>query len=228
MEPTRKLFVGQFAEFLHLTLGPSFRILYYTWEKPGILATACSYGYENPQEIDQIGEMIQGLLKEQSPREELYKTNLVCEQFPDYRHHVFFIRNGDGLPQGVFVLSSNHAAKEQLLSSLESFFNLEHTPTAPPAEAESGAAIPDISTANLPKLIYQLLQDLDVDPGQNLNPNQKIQVITELNKRNVFTLKGAVPIVAQLLNTSVPTIYRYLGKINQRESNVFWEPVKLI
>lgn len=227
MELTRKLSICQFAEFLHLTLGPSYRILYYSWEKPGLLATACSYGYENPQEIDQLTELTYKLLKE-DPKEELYKTNVLCADTPDYRHNLFFFRDSDSQMQGVFVLSSNHAAKQQLLSSLESFLNLERPLVSPLTEPEELAVIPEISLTSLPKLIYQLLQDLDIDPGQNLNPNQKIQVITELNKRNIFTLKGAVPLVAQLLNTSVPTIYRYLGKLNQRESNVFWEPIKLV
>lgn len=228
MNHYKKLSICQFAEFLYLTLGPSFRILFYTWEKPGALAAACSYGYENPQEIDGITELIQKLYQEHASGEELYKTNITCTAVPDFRHNLYFFRDEAGADCGVFVLSSNYAAKQQLLASLESFFNLEASTSPSAEEAEEKTTIPDISMANLPKFIYQLLQELEIDPGQNLTPNQKIQVITELNKHNVFTLKGAVPIVAQLLNTSIPTIYRYLGKLNQRESNIFWEPIKLV
>ncbi|AGK55579.1 helix-turn-helix transcriptional regulator [Bacillus sp. 1NLA3E] len=59
-----------------------------------------------------------------------------------------------------------------------------------------------------------------VDPSL-LNPNiilkqeQKIEIIKQLYKKGIFQLKGAVSQVAELLNVSEPSIYRYLKIIDK-------------
>jgi len=59
-----------------------------------------------------------------------------------------------------------------------------------------------------------------VDPSL-LNPNiilrqeQKIEIIKQLHKKGIFQLKGAVSQVAELLNISEPSIYRYLKIIDK-------------
>ena len=52
-------------------------------------------------------------------------------------------------------------------------------------------------------------------PADRLTQTEKLQIIQLLSQKGVFTLKGAVPIVAQNLSCSQASIYRYLSKINR-------------
>ena len=50
-------------------------------------------------------------------------------------------------------------------------------------------------------------------PLDRLSPQEKIEIIRELNELGVFLLKGGVSQVATSLSISEPTVYRYLQKI---------------
>ena len=49
-------------------------------------------------------------------------------------------------------------------------------------------------------------------PAERLTPNEKMDIVAELNRRGVFLIKGAVALVATSLAASEATIYRYLNK----------------
>ncbi|MFT5700979.1 MAG: putative transcriptional regulator YheO [Desulforhopalus sp.] len=62
-------------------------------------------------------------------------------------------------------------------------------------------------------VIKRALENSSVSP-ERMNPDEKIEILRELNKDGVFQLKGSVSIVADHLATSEPTIYRYLKKLS--------------
>ena len=51
--------------------------------------------------------------------------------------------------------------------------------------------------------------------GFTLSVQQKHDVINKLYLKGIFNIKGSIPIVAKLLNTSEPSIYRYLQKLKR-------------
>lgn len=54
-------------------------------------------------------------------------------------------------------------------------------------------------------------------PGRAIHTSEKEKIILELNKRGVFATRGAVKQVADELNISSPTVYRYLRKIKEEK-----------
>ncbi len=50
----------------------------------------------------------------------------------------------------------------------------------------------------------------------SLNQAEKMTIVKELQKQGIFLLKGAVKEVAKALNTSEPSIYRYLQNLSQK------------
>lgn len=51
----------------------------------------------------------------------------------------------------------------------------------------------------------------------NFTKNDRVRIITHLNKSNLFELKGMIRIVAQGLEVSVPTVYRLLREVRVDE-----------
>ena len=52
--------------------------------------------------------------------------------------------------------------------------------------------------------------------GDRLTQDEKMEIMDILNRKGVFLLKGSVSHVAQTLHSSEASIYRYLGKLNNK------------
>lgn len=61
-------------------------------------------------------------------------------------------------------------------------------------------------------IINEILDKSDVPPDR-MTPNEKMEVVRALNQKGVFLLRGAVATVAEHLETSESTIYRYLNMV---------------
>ena len=55
-------------------------------------------------------------------------------------------------------------------------------------------------------------------PADRLTKEERLKIIQLLDQKGTFTLKGAVPVVAQKLSCSQASIYRYLSKIHQEQN----------
>ena len=53
-------------------------------------------------------------------------------------------------------------------------------------------------------------------PVERLTQDEKMEIMATLNRKGVFLLKGSVSHVAQTLHSSEASIYRYLGKLNNK------------
>lgn len=54
-----------------------------------------------------------------------------------------------------------------------------------------------------------------LESGFALSVQQKHDVINKLYLKGIFNIKGSIPIVAKFLNTSEPSIYRYLQRLKR-------------
>ncbi len=202
------------AEFLNDALGPSFSFAFYPIEDSELCEASFFMGEVNLQQRDacteQLGKIVQDC--------DIDDINNYSELSNDgaYKYNFFFMKREDTNPMGVFVILDNMGAKTQLLSEIEDFLNLKSKVTASPPARNTSLA--DLSTSSLSKLVHNLLHERGMQSNGSLTPEQKKELVLALREKGVFKLKGSIPIVAQLLNTSSPTIYRYLSQINYQEN----------
>jgi predicted transcriptional regulator YheO len=64
-------------------------------------------------------------------------------------------------------------------------------------------------------IILQTLSETNIPPDR-MAPDEKMEIVKQLNEKGVFLIKGAVAEVAVHLFTSEATIYRYLNKVDNR------------
>ncbi|MEA4932609.1 MAG: PAS domain-containing protein [Lawsonibacter sp.] len=57
-------------------------------------------------------------------------------------------------------------------------------------------------------------------PTDRLTQAEKLEIIQLLDKKGVFMLKGAIPVVAKRLSCSQASVYHYLSKIHQEKQPV--------
>ena len=214
MDSHARLHLYQLAEFLSHVLGPSYHFAYYDAEDIALRRATFAVGEESLQQSISCTELVRRVSMEDLDANVYYQLNPEQDEATGFRNNLFFFKHEDGSLAGVFVVSDNFGAKMKLMAEIESMFNVKIETAMAAVSSESSDMVP-VSTSSLPRLVRQLLDELKIETSGNLTPAQKVALIHKLRERGAFKLKGAVPIIAQLLNTSIPTVYRYLSKLDQ-------------
>jgi len=75
-------------------------------------------------------------------------------------------------------------------------------------EENFGESLEDLTASS----IETIINDFGIPP-ERMSPEEKLDVVRQLNEKGVFLLKGEVSRVARYLNVSEATVYRYLSKV---------------
>ena len=134
------------------------------------------------------------------PRNEL--TGLLCINFDSSRYQELSAR--------VMDLCSN-----MLTPGVQSGARLivedETDPTADAPEKTYPTSIAGATAS----IVSEVVSNYPV-PVERLTQDEKMEIMATLNRKGVFLLKGSVSYVAKELHSSEASIYRYLGKLNNR------------
>ena len=84
-------------------------------------------------------------------------------------------------------------------------------PTAEPPEKTYPTSIAGATAS----IVSEVVSSYPV-PVERLTQDEKMEIMAALNRKGVFLLKGSVSHVAQTLHSSEASIYRYLGKLNNK------------
>lgn len=80
--------------------------------------------------------------------------------------------------------------------------------SADKVEENFGESLEDLTASS----VESILSEFGIPP-ERMSPDEKIEVVRQLNEKGVFLLKGEVSRVARYLNVSEATLYRYLSKV---------------
>ena len=78
------------------------------------------------------------------------------------------------------------------------------------------AAYPSSIAGATASIVSSVIADYPV-PVDRLTQDEKMEIMDALNRKGVFLLKGSVSHVARELHSSEASIYRYLGKLNNKD-----------
>lgn len=216
MKDTMRLDLRQFSEFLSHVFGSAYSFSYYDAEDLAMNRASFRIGEKNIQQDMACSELIRKLRRTALDTEDEYHTLTDQDKTSKFRNHVFCFREPDGTLSGVFLISENAGAKANVMNELIKLLNLK---TSCDTSSAFCAAPQAESPSSLPDMVRQIMNELSIEPNAVLTPEEKATLVHELRERGAFKLKGSVPIVAQLLNSSAPTIYRYLSKLDQRSAS---------
>ncbi|MGO1468850.1 MAG: helix-turn-helix domain-containing protein [Tissierella sp.] len=76
-------------------------------------------------------------------------------------------------------------------------------------------SIPDSISTVTDDVLDDTLDYSDI-PVTHLKQEEKIEIVRKLNEKGVFMLKGAVSEVAEKLQVSEATLYRYIRRVNDK------------
>ncbi len=138
------------------------------------------------------------------------------------RCNSFFILDRHGNPRGMLCINIDVTKYRQAAELLQ---KLAFIPSTEPKEKENNVndsnnnfnsieALHLSARDVIDEIIYDVTQSREISV-ERLTANEKVEIVRRLNEEKFFLIKGAVSEVASILNISIPTVYRYLSKINK-------------
>lgn len=124
----------------------------------------------------------------------------------DIRSNTFFIKDSSGELIGMLCINFDISAPLILRKYLDEFIG----------QLSSDPLVPNLYSTGIEEyvltLINETLKRIDIAP-ERMNPDEKKQIIKELNEKGIFRIKGGISEVCQHLQISEATLYRYLKDI---------------
>mgnify|MGYP000886503249 FL=1 len=157
------------------------------------------------------------LLKEGSYNKGDYLLNYPSKT-PDgkeLRASTFFIKNDEGKIIGMLCVNIDLTGALVAKNFIDDYVKCD-------ADKSGNSSVPD----DIPNILENLSQSIDEVvhstikatvkdqniPPERLSTQEKIRIVSQLNEKGIFLLKGAVASVAKILKVSENTVYRYLNK----------------
>lgn len=127
----------------------------------------------------------------------------------------FFIKE-QGELQGMLCINRDVSVPRQLLTDLEQYLRLDSRTTSKVTEEKYAESFsPSIHGMVEDTMAECLGKDYEV-LSPRLHQEEKLIIIGKLEEKQVFLLKGAVGVVAEVLHCSEASVYRYLSKVQRK------------
>lgn len=213
------------VHYLGIVLGPDYEIVLHELGKENRVI-AIENGHVSRRNVGApITNKAYQLIKDKRYKEVNYELNYVglLENGTRLRSSTYFIKDEQGEPIGLLCINIDDSRYRNVCNQIlqllhpkkyiESSIKLD-TNSPMMATAEH---FPDSVDKIVDDIINPILAQSDV-PVERFTQEEKMNIISKLNQRNVFDIKGSVSCVAKALHTSEASIYRYLSKLKQNNT----------
>ena len=85
--------------------------------------------------------------------------------------------------------------------------------------SEEGSLYENVNS-EIRSALYAVIRSSEL-PASRLKKAERAEIIRILNKKGIFILKGAIPLVAAKLSCSSASVYRYLSELKKEEQREY-------
>jgi len=195
------------VKFLSELCGPSSEVLLHNVKDPENSVIAIENGYYSGRGIGSpLTDLAVEILNSGVCKDHDFISNYNGSgKGKNFLSSTFFIKN-EGRVIGMLCVNRDITAIEEMAAAfrrMQRNYNLLKTDTKIRETLE-------VRTDNmLTGMILSVFEEAGVD-ANHMKVKDRIEIVHRLKEKGVFKMKGAVPEVAKQLNTSIPTIYRYM------------------
>ncbi|EFR31159.1 helix-turn-helix transcriptional regulator [Eremococcus coleocola] len=207
----------QLTKFLASVCGREFEIVLYWFEKGEVYIAALENSHISGRNLDSpMTEFGLSLIKNKVYLEKEYVTNFhsVNNRKKHLTSHTFFIKDNSNQLLGILGINHDRSIDQTMLLKVKDLVNImeDRFPTDNQTDDISKDSItkPQVLTQSIEEIIYTIIDPQLLSEDVSLSQELKINIVDQLNQHDVFTVKGAVAKVADILNISIPSVYRYL------------------
>lgn len=215
------------THFLGDVLGPDYEIvLHWKDEEDSYYIAAIEHSYISGRDKNSpiTGFALQ-LVRNKTYLQQDYVSGYTAqsEGTGQVRGSTFFIKDSEGGLSGLLCVNFSPGRYVQLSRMIMNLAGMDDQ-----SEGENAGLLSQVegsrpeSTAIefLHSNIYETISDIVGPylprPGVTLTPETRMKIVKMLDEKGIFQIKGALPRVADMLQVSSQTIYRYLKVVERR------------
>lgn len=208
------------VKFIYEIAGPNCEVILHDINKPDSSIIALSGNLSGRCLGGPLTDMALKILKSKRYLTEDQVTNYksITSDGRVCRSSTFFIKDSQSKLIGILCINILVSPLLDIRNKIDELINLnELTRFIDPSNSPStkqdetlGQNLEELMNS----LIEEVLENYHTDMNE-LSPRQKKEIISELNEKGVFLLKGGITEVAKRIEMSEPSVYRYLAKIKK-------------
>ncbi|MEW8973137.1 MAG: PAS domain-containing protein [Tissierellaceae bacterium] len=209
------------AEFLHKTLGSEYEVVLHDFQGQEHSIAYIANGHISGRSMENpLTDTTLKLLSDKtiSENEYIISNKGITDNNKVIRHSTLFIKDDDNKLTGMLCVNFNGSKYVNIAKKILQLTHMEN------ASIESEYLHTFSFKSNIPESISQITEKIldnalefsDV-PLDRLTQEEKLEVVKELNDKGIFMLKGAVSEIAEKLDVSEATLYRYIRTVSKGE-----------
>lgn len=209
------------VKFLAKVLGPHAEIVLHDLKNLDNTIVALENGHISGRKPDSpVTDLVLDIIKNKRHETEDFITNYTgrSKKGSLLKSSTLYLKNDRNELVGLLCINVDMSVFMDLDKQLRTIINydLQEDVFEQPDNSASGDRIEENFAESLEDLttssIESVIRDCGVPP-ERMSPDEKIEIVRQLNEKGVFLLKGEVSRVAKHLNVSEATMYRYLSKV---------------
>jgi predicted transcriptional regulator YheO len=216
------------VDFLGKALGPDYEIALHDLKDTSnsIIAIANSHISGRTIGAPLTNKMLQ-ILAEEGYKNTNYITHYagISSGKKPLRSNTFFLKDEHGKPFGLLCIIFDDTRYNKVIDDILKLCHPDEfvhhntllgrlTIQIPPEEQSDAEVFPNSITDVMENIVSTVIDENHI-PADRLTQEEKLQIVDILNKKGVFSFKGAVSYVANKLCCSEASIYRYLSKLSK-------------
>lgn len=233
MKKEDKHFFKTLVEFLGEVLGSNTEVVFHLRDKNGIYIESIKNGHISGRTASSpITGLALEMIKNESYKNTDYLVNYrgISKKGEFLRSSTFFIKDREGYLEGLICINTDVSTfinVKHILDELSSFRLIHEDPVDTEQSKQYTLKLSEDSlhtgmdkdsnqveyfSQSIEEVIFSIIPE-ETLIRNNLSASERIEIVRVLNDRGIFSIKGSVPIVAEILHVSTPTVYRYIKEI---------------
>ena len=236
MQKNQIRFYKTLVNFLAEVLGSNTEVIFHLRDKKGIYIESIKNGHISGRTASSpITGLALEMIKNESYKNRDYLVNYrgISKKGEFLRSSTFFIKDSEGYLEGLICINTDVSTfinVKHILDELSSFRLIHENPVETEQSKQYSLKLSQDSlqqdvdknsnqveyfSQSIEEVIFSIIPE-EVLKRNNLSVSDRTDIVKVLNDRGIFSMKGSVPIVAEILNVSTPTVYRYIKEIKNQ------------
>lgn len=207
------------AKFLHETLGSEYEVVLYDFQGDDYSIAYLANGHISGRSLDNplMDETFKFIDDNPIHKDDYIVSNKgVPSKGKVIRSSTLFIKDNNNELTGMLCINFNGSKYVNLAKRILQLTHMENASIESEYlhTFEFKESIPNSISEVTESIVDDALDFADI-PVDRLNQEEKMDIVKELNDKGVFMLKGAVSEVAEKLEVSEATLYRYIRAVSK-------------
>lgn len=216
-----------FVEFLKNVVGKNVEIVFHVISKEKSYVAAIVNGHVSGRDTSApLTDLALSLIDSG-----LYKTRKYIKNYTGYTKDnkkimasTYFLTSKEGELEGMICFNVDVSKYDELVSNLIENLNVgldfleSINPDANNEINHDNMEFTEYYSHSIMDTVYSAVPKEVLDSGRKLRTNQKMDIIRAVYAKGFFNIKGTIPEISKIIDSSVSSVYRYIAEVEKENA----------